>query len=161
MKTTKHPLQLTSSQRWKNIGYGVAVVLGLFVLAMVFGNDLSEEVAGTATLIVFGLLVGTTIRLSIRRGWTYYAEKYQPGATFVFTKSLKIGALWRSLAIWIGGRFVTILLLNQAESDAGLAILVLLSLCLVTAAALLAGLQFGWRSADSMLARNVPIASTV
>ncbi|GAB3781380.1 hypothetical protein [Dyella agri] len=161
MTSLKRPFQLTSSQRWKNIGYGVAVDLGLFVLAMVFGNDLSEEVAGIVTLFVFGLLVGTTVRLSIRRGWTYYAERYQPGANFIFTKSLKIGALWRSLAIWFGGRFITILLLNQAESDVGLAILLLLSLCLVTAAALLAGLQFGWRSADSMLSSDVPTPASV
>lgn len=154
MSSLKRPFQLTPPQRWKNIGYGAAVVLGLFVLAMVFGNDLSEETAGIVTLVVFGLLVGTTVRLSIQRGWTYYAERYQPSATFVFTKSLRMGSLWRSLVIWIGGRFITVLLLDQASSDAGLAVLVLISLSLVTAAALMAGLRFGWQSANSMLASD-------
>lgn len=160
MTTANRPFQLTPTQRWKNIGYGMAVILGLFVLAAVFGSDLSEEVAGTATLIVFGLLVGTTIRLSIRRGWTYYAERYQPGATFVFTKSLKIGALWRSLVIWFGGRFITIVLVDQADSDVSLALLALLSLSLVTAASLMAGLRFGWRSADSALANDLPVTAS-
>lgn len=154
MKVVNRPFELTPSQRWKNLAYGAAVVLGLFVLAAVVGNDLSEENAGVVILIVFGLLVGTTIRLSIRRGWAYYAERYQPGATFVFTKALRVGALWRSLVIWLGGRFVTILLLDQAESDASLALLALLSLSLVTAASLMAGLRFGWQSADSALMSN-------
>jgi hypothetical protein len=160
MTTANRPFQLTSTQRWKNAGYGAAVVLVLFVLAAVFGNDLNEETAGVATLIVFGLLVGTTVRLSIRRGWTYYAERYQPGATFVFTKALKIGALWRSLVIWFGGRFITIALLGQAESDVSLGLLALLSLSLVTAASLMAGLRFGWRSADSTLTNGLPATTS-
>lgn len=160
MTTLQHPFQLTPSQRWKNITYGAAVVLGIFVLAAVFGNDLNDGAASFATLIVFGLVVGTTVRLSIRRGWTYYAERYQPGAPFVFTKSLKIGALWRSLVIWFGGRFVTIILLDQADSDISLALLALLSLSLVTAASLMVGLRFGWRSADSALTNNVPATAS-
>lgn len=160
MSLIKRPFELTPTQRWKNIAYGTAVVLGLTVLAAVFGNDLSEETASFATLIVFGVLVGTTVRLSIRRGWTYYAERYQPGATFVFTKSLKIGALWRSLVIWFGGRFITIVLLDQADSDVSLGLLALLSLTLVTAASLMAGLRFGWRSADTTLAGDLPVTTS-
>lgn len=155
MNSTQRRFQLTPSQRWKNIGYGAAVVLGLFVLAAIFGDSLSDETGSVVTLIVFGLLVGTTIRLSIRRGWTYYAERYRPGATFVFTKALKIGALWRSLVVWFGGRLVTIVLLDQADSDVGLGLLALLSLSFVTATALIVGLRFGWRSADSALTNNV------
>lgn len=160
MKTVSRPFQLTSTQRWKAIGYGAAVVLGLFVLAAIFSDSLSDETGSIATLIVFGLLVGTTVRLSIRRGWVYYAERYRPGSPFVFTRALKLGALWRSLVIWFGGRFVTIVLLDQADSDVGLGLLALVSLSLVMAASLTVGLRFGWRSADSALANDALLTAS-
>jgi len=92
--------------------------------------------------------------LGIKRGWTYYAEQYPAVAPFDFTKELRKGALWRFLTVWLGGRFMTIMLLNQADSDVSLAILVLLSLSVVTAAAMIIGLRFGWRSADDAATSN-------
>lgn len=157
MKALNQPFQLTSTQKWNNIWYGVAAVLAVFVLAMIVGNmDIDESTMGTVILIVFGLLTGVTLRLGTKRGWTYHAAQCQSSAPYVFTKELKLGVLWRVLAVWFGGRVVSAILLNQADSDMSMALLMLVSIALVVAVALYVGLRFGWRSADTRLPSTVP-----
>jgi hypothetical protein len=157
MKALNQPFQLTSTQTWHNIWYGVAAVLAVFVLAMIVGNmEIDESTMGTVILIVFGLLTGVTLRLGTKRGWTYHAAQYQSSVPYVFTKDLKLGVLWRVLAVWFGGRVVSAILLNQADSDLSMALLMLVSIVLVVAVALYVGLRFGWRSADKGLSSAVP-----
>jgi hypothetical protein len=162
MKAQNQPFQLTTAQKWHNIWYGVAAALAVFVLAMIVGNmDLDESTMGTVILIAFGLLTGVTLRLGTKRGWTYYAERYQPGTRYVFTKNLKLGVLWRVLGVWFAGRFVSAILLDQADSDMSMALLLLVSIVLVVVVALYVGLRFGWRSADKTLTSTVPAAASL
>jgi hypothetical protein len=83
----------------------------------------------------------------------------KPGTPFVFTKELKLGALWRILVVWFGGRLLTGVLVNQADSDASLALLFFAGAAVVIAAALIVGLRFGWQSADIKLANGVVAAT--
>jgi hypothetical protein len=162
MKASNQPFQLTSTQKWHNIWYGVAAVLAVFVLAMIVGNmDVDESTMGTVILIAFGLLTGVSLRLGTKRGWTYYAARYQASAPYVFTKDLKLGVLWRVLVVWFGGRVVSAILLNQADSDLSMALLMLVSIALVVAVALYVGLRFGWRSADDRLTSTVPVTPSL
>lgn len=162
MKAQNQPFQLTTAQKWHNTWYGVAAALAVFVLAMIVGNmDLDESTMGTVILIAFGLLTGVTLRLGTKRGWTYYAERYQPGTRYVFTKNLKLGVLWRVLGVWFAGRFVSAILLDQADSDMSMALLLLVSIVLVVLVALYVGLRFGWRSADKTLTSTAPAAASL
>ena len=162
MKALNQPFQLTTTQKWHNILYGVAAALAVFVLAMIVGNmDLDESTMGAVILIAFGLLTGVTLRLGTKRGWTYYAERYQPGTRYVFTKNLKLGVLWRVLGVWFAGRFVSAILLDQADGDMSMALLLLVSIVLVVGVALYVGLRFGWRSADKTLTSTVPAAASL
>lgn len=162
MKALNQPFQLTSTQKWQNLWYSVAAALAVFVLAMIVGNmDLDESTMGTIILVAFGLLTGVTLRLGTKRGGTYYTERYQPGSRYVFTKDLKLGVLWRVLAVWFAGRVVSAILLNQADSDTSMALLMLVSIVLVVVVALFVGLRFGWRSADKTLTSTVPAAASL
>jgi hypothetical protein len=160
MKPLTHPFQLTPTQKWHNVWYGVAVALAVIVLAAVVGNmNINEDAMGATILITLGVVTGITLRLGTKRGWTYHAERYQPGTPFVFTKELKLGALWRILVVWFGGRLLTGVLVNQADSDASLALLFFAGAAVVIAAALIVGLRFGWQSADVKLANGVVAAT--
>jgi hypothetical protein len=162
MKALNQPFQLTSTQKWNNIWCGVAAVLAVFVLTMIVGNmDLDESTMGTVILIAFGLLTGFMLRMGTKRGWNYYAERNQSNAPYAFTKDLKLGVLWRVLAVWFGGRVVSAILLNQADSDMSMALLMLVSIALVVAVALYVGLRFGWRSAGKRLTSTVPAAASL
>jgi hypothetical protein len=162
MKALTHPFQLSSTQKWHNIWFGVAAALAVFVLALIVSNmDIDGSTMGTIILIAFGLLTGITLRLGTKRGWTYYAERHQPDARYVFTKDLKLGVLWRVLVVWFGGRVVSAILLSQADSDIGMALLLLVSIVLVVAVALYVGLRFGWRSADSKLTGAIPATTSL
>jgi hypothetical protein len=160
MQALNHPFQLTSAQKWQNVWYGLAAVLAVFALVAIVGNmDIDGSAMGIVILIAFGFLTGVTIRLGTKRGWTYYANRHQPDARYVFTKELKLGVLWRVLVVWFGGRVVSAILLNQADSDMSMALLLLASIVLVIVVALFVGLRFGWRSADSKLI-DAPAAAT-
>lgn len=162
MKALNQPFQLTTTQKWHNIWYCVAAALAVFVLAMIVGNmDLDENAMGTVILIAFGLLTGITLRLGTKRGWTYYAERFQPGKRYVFTKDLRLGVLWRVLVVWFGGRVVSAILLSQADSDLGMAMLLLVSIVLVVVVALYVGLRFGWGSADNKLTGAIPATTSL
>ncbi|RAP55641.1 hypothetical protein BTJ49_15185 [Oleiagrimonas sp. MCCC 1A03011] len=161
MKDHHRPFQLTSSQKWHVAGYGGAVAVAFFVLAMILGNtSINIDALAIIYLFIFGLVTGISLRLGTKRGWTYYAAKYQPDARYVFTKSLKLGVLWRVLAVWFAGRIVSTILLNQAESDFSLGVLLLVSIALVVVTALYVGLRYGWRSADNMLTNDDPAAAS-
>ncbi|KRE94494.1 hypothetical protein ASG87_18040 [Frateuria sp. Soil773] len=126
---------------------------------MLSNTDIDIDVLGVVFLITFGLVTGISLRFGTKWGWMYYAEKYQPGARYAFTKSLKLGVLWRVLAVWFAGRVVSVILLNQADSDVSMGLLVLVSIALVVAAAIYVGLRFGWQAADKALS-GAPIVVT-
>lgn len=152
MQALNHPFELTSRQKWINAGLCTAVVAVLIVIAGVLGNsDISDDGSTILLFIAMGLATGLTVRLGTKRGWSHYAEKYQPGAQYAFNKELKLGVLWRVLAVWFAGRFLIVVLASMVGSEDGAGILLFVALAVMIAAALYIGLRFGWRSADSML----------
>jgi len=158
MTALKHAFQLTNAQKWHNFAYSAAVILSAFAAAAVVGTlDLDAETKGIIILVSLGLLTGLSARLGTRRGWSYYAEKYRPDASYVFSNGLKLGVLWRSLLVWLGGRCVSWLLLGLSDNNAGLALSLFVSIALVVLASLYVGLRYGWRSADTALSDVLPV----
>jgi hypothetical protein len=161
MKALNHPFELNSIQKWRAAWYSVAVIVAVFLLAAFLGNtDIDIDTLGIIYLVTFGIVTGISLRLGTKRGWVYYTEKYQPNARYVFTKSLKLGVLWRVLVVWFAGRVVSVILLNQADSDVSMGLLLLVSIALVVTAALYVGLRFGWRSADDALS-GAPASASI
>jgi hypothetical protein len=106
------------------------------------------------------IAVGFTLRRGTQRGWTLYAEKYQSGATYAFTKNLKLGVLWRALAIWLGGCVILEFLTAMASSSLAIAFEFFIGASIVIQAAHSLSLRFGWKSADSTLPRALPATAS-
>jgi hypothetical protein len=110
--------------------------------------------------VVLAIAVGFTVRRGTQRGWMLYAEKYQPGTTYALTKNLKLGVLWRALAIWLGGCVILEFLTAMASSSLAIAFEFFIGASIVIQAAHSLGLRFGWKSADSTLPRALPATAS-
>lgn len=154
MKGLNHPFQLTPEQIKQGAKYNLAVVAVLFIFMLIVAATGIDAVM-LVVEIALAIAVGLTVRRGTQRGWMLYAEKYQPGATYIFTKSLRLGVLWRALATWLGGCVILEFLTTVASSDLAIAFEFLVGASIAISAAHRFGLRFGWQSADSMLTSAV------
>lgn len=150
MKPLNHSFQLTGAQKWQIVWYGAAVVLGFFVLAAILGNtSMSLDALGLVYLLLFGLMTGISLRFGTKRGWQYHAMCHPPGTRCDLGGRVRLGMAWRAVVVWLGGRVLSVMLLNQADSDFSLELLLLVCIAVVVVAALYVGLRYGWRLADN------------
>lgn len=159
MKTLNHPFELTSEQRKQGAKYNLAVVAALFIFMLIVSAT-GTDAAMLVVEVVLAIAVGFTVRRGTQRGWMLYAEKYQPGATYTFTKTLKLGALWRTLATWLVGCVILEFLTAMAGSSFAIAFEFLIGASIVIQAAHSFGLRLGWKSADSTLTGSVPVTAS-
>ncbi len=159
MKTLNHPFELTSEQRKQGAKYNLAVVAALFIfMLIVSATDI--DAAMLVVEVALAIAVGFTVRRGTQRGWMLYAEKYEPGATYAFTKNLKLGVLWRALATWLVGCVVLEFLTAMASSSPAIAFEFFIGASIAIQAAHSLGLRFGWKSADSALPHALPNATS-
>lgn len=150
MSTLKHPFELNPAQKKQRAKYDFAVV-GILFIFMLIVSATDIEAGMLVVEATLGIAVGLTLRRGTQRGWMYYAEKYQPGATYTFTKSLKLGVLWRALVTWLGGCVVLEFLTARASSDVATAFEFFIGAYIVINTAHAIALRYGWKSADSTL----------
>ncbi|KZC40402.1 hypothetical protein RHOFW510R12_03985 [Rhodanobacter sp. FW510-R12] len=160
MKALNHPFELTSEQKKQRARYDFAVVGLLFIFLLIVSATDIEAVMPVVEAAL-GIAVGFTLRRGTQRGWMHYAEKYQPGATYTFTKTLKLGVLWRALAAWFGGCVVLELLTSMASGSLALGFEFFVGAYITINAAHAIALRFGWKSADSMLTNVTPATASV
>lgn len=139
---------LTPAQ-WKATGVLSSLSsLGVLVISGVLASTANSDGATVLIAVILGLTIGTLARSSVKRGWAFAKATPLP-ATFGWTPSLRIGIAWRSLALFFAGQTLISLLDHLAWSDGSQLILMLLALLVITEAAILVGLRFGWNLATS------------
>jgi hypothetical protein len=159
MKAPNHPFELTSEQRKQGARYNFAVVAALFIFMLIVSAT-GIDAAMLVVEVVLAIAVGFTVRRGTQRGWMVYAEKYQPDTTYAFTTNLKLGVLWRALAIGLGGCVILEFLTAMASSSLAIAFEFFIGASIVIQAAHSLGLRFGWKSADSTLTGSVPVTAS-
>lgn len=144
---------LTTAQ-WKATGILSALSsLGLLVISGILASTANEGGATVLIAIVLGLTVGTLARSSSKRGWSY-AMGTELQTAFVWSPRRRIGIAWRSLGLFFAGQALISFLDEIAWSDGSELVLMLSALLLITEAAIIVGLRFGWNEASSAATRG-------
>jgi peptidoglycan/LPS O-acetylase OafA/YrhL len=141
--------RLTSVQRKSSAVLCILTSVGLFIIAGLLGSTASDtDTATVLVTVVLGLTIGILVRTSAKRGWGYFNEANGTQAAFGWTAARRIGVAWRAVGLLFAGRVLISVLDDMAWSDLSQALLMVFALLIITGAAILAGLFFGWKQAE-------------
>jgi hypothetical protein len=98
--------------------------------------------------VVLGVTIGVLVRTSAKRGWQYANQASGRQAAFSWTAARRFGLAWRAVGLLFAGRVLINALDQMAWSDLSQGLLMAFALVIITGAAILVGLFFGWKQAE-------------
>jgi peptidoglycan/LPS O-acetylase OafA/YrhL len=142
--------RLTSTQRKSSAVLCILTSVGLFIIAGVLASTASDiDTATVLITVMLGVSIGILIRTGAKRGWNYSNEANGRQAAFGWTTARRFGLAWRAVGLLFAGRVLINILDQMAWSDLSQALLMAFALLVITGAAVLVGLSFGWRQAEA------------